>query len=351
MIRRWILAMIFLGLASAVQAHPLSPTLFQWNEQVAGRAELTWKAPLAKIPGEALSPELPSFCRYLGPAEQRQEKASLVLRRQVVCEGPLTGAEFGVAGLAESRTNVVLDLRLADGRQYQAVLNASAPRFTVPSQPAKWEVFRSYGRLGVEHILTGWDHLLFVFGLLLLVKGRRALLWTISAFTLGHSITLSLATLGIVRVPSEPMEALIALSIFWLAVELIRQPAVQGDFSHRFPWVMALLFGLLHGLGFAGALSEVGLPSGAVPLALAAFNLGIELGQLMFIAAILILGELAGRFVKIPAPAFLRTSAYLIGCLSAFWLIERSVQAWRSGSWPGQAPLMAFVGQLFGLTS
>lgn len=325
----WLLAIVFFGALGSAEAHPLSPTLLQWIDLGEGRAELHWKTPSTQIPGENLSPELPVDCRYLGEPERRQDKASLWFRWQVACEGPLEGATLGVSGLSESRSNVVLDLRFADGREYQAVLNAAFPQFKIPSKPERGQVLRSYGWLGIEHILSGWDHLLFVFGLLLLVKSRRALLWTISAFTLGHSVTLSLATLGIVRVPVAAMEAAIAFSIFWLAVELVRDPAKGRTFFQRFPWAMALAFGLLHGLGFAGALSEVGLPSGAIPLALASFNLGIEAGQLLFIAGVLFLAGLARRVVNIPATALLRVSAYGIGGLSAFWVFERCVLAWR----------------------
>jgi hydrogenase/urease accessory protein HupE len=212
---------------------------------------------------------------------------------------------------------------LADGRSFRRVLTADQPSFLVPGVESKLGVVRGYTRLGVEHILTGWDHLLFVLGLVLLVGRGRTLLWTITAFTVGHSITLALASLGIVRVPQGPMEAAIAFSIYLLAVELVRSRAGQTSVVQRAPWLVAGPFGLLHGLGFAGALAEVGLPQGEIPLALFAFNVGIELGQLAFVAVVLVAMVALRRLpVRWPrwAPAL---PAYGIGSLAIYWFVER----------------------------
>jgi hydrogenase/urease accessory protein HupE len=202
------------------------------------------------------------------------------------------------------------------------VLRAGSDSFVVPERERAFDVLRSYAALGIEHILLGLDHLLFVFGLLLLV-GRRsaALVKTITAFTAGHSVTLSLAALGLVRVPQAPVELLIALSVFALAVELARPD--RGAVGRR-PWVMALLFGLLHGLGFAAALAQVGLPETDIPLALFSFNVGIEIGQLAFVAVIV-----AGRhWLARPLARLPRWSEavpiYTLGCLAAYWCFERA---------------------------
>jgi hydrogenase/urease accessory protein HupE len=255
-------------------------------------------------------------------------ETAYVERWRVSCEKSWVESEVGVAGISSSQSNVILRVVLADGRKYQNILTAEHPSFVIPERPKISAVFKNYLLLGVKHILTGWDHLLFVLGLVLLVKGRRQLLWTITAFTLGHSVTLSLAVLGWVRIPSAPVEALIALSILVLAVELTRKQNGKGTFFHRYPWSLAFSFGLLHGLGFAGALTEVGLPAGEIPLALFSFNVGIESGQLLFISAILALQILSRPW---PLPAMgkrMEIPAYCIGCLAAFWFFERLSKLW-----------------------
>ena len=206
------------------------------------------------------------------------------------------------------------------------MLTADRPVFTVPRAAGPAGVAALYGRLGVEHILSGFDHLLFVFGLVLLVAGRRRLVATVTAFTAGHSVTLALASLGVVHVPPAPTEAAIALSIYVLAIELTRSRGSRQKgptWLRRSPWSMAALFGLLHGLGFAGALSEVGLPEGEIPAALLAFNVGIEIGQLAFVALVVAAGWALARLPRrLPAP-LVRSPAYVIGSLAAFWFFER----------------------------
>jgi hydrogenase/urease accessory protein HupE len=180
----------------------------------------------------------------------------------------------------------------------------------------------TYVGLGIEHILFGVDHLLFVLCLLLLVRGIRSLLATVTAFTLAHSITLAAATLGFIRVPATPVEATIALSIVFLACELVRGDG-RRTVARSHPWLVAFSFGLLHGLGFAGALAEVGLPQGEIPLALFAFNVGVELGQLAFVTAVLSLWRLV-RLVPLRLPACTpRAAGYAIGSVAAFWVFAR----------------------------
>ena len=186
----------------------------------------------------------------------------------------------------------------------------------------------TYIRLGIEHILLGIDHLLFVFALLLIVNGVRRLVWTITAFTVAHSITLAMATLGFVNVPQAPVEAVIALSILFLAVELVKQQQGKKDVAIRAPWVVAFLFGLLHGFGFAGALAETGLPPTEIPLALLMFNVGVELGQLAFVAMVLIAGWLIHRTRTFPLRSAEMATTYVIGSIAAFWTIERIAGFW-----------------------
>jgi hydrogenase/urease accessory protein HupE len=320
---------LLLTLTGTSLAHPLAPSLLEITETGAGQSEVLWKTPSAKIPGEELRPKIPSECQRSEDIEMRRVETAYVERWRVSCNKSWVGSEVGVEGISSSQSNVILRVLLADGRKYQNILTAEHPSFVIPEHPQISIVFKNYLVLGVKHILTGWDHLLFVLGLVLLVKGRRQLLWTITAFTLGHSVTLSLAVLGWARLPAAPVEALIALSILVLAVELTRKQTGSGTFFHRYPWGLAFGFGLLHGLGFAGALAEIGLPVGEIPLALFSFNVGIELGQVLFISAILAVRLLSK---PLPLPAMVKRmeiAAYGIGSLAAFWFFERLSRLWN----------------------
>jgi hydrogenase/urease accessory protein HupE len=223
------------------------------------------------------------------------------------------------------QADVLLRITLRDGRHIRHVLKAEAPSFKIDADGSRAGVFKDYATLGVEHILLGWDHLLFVLALVLLVGWGRPLLWTITAFTAGHSVTLALAALGVVHVPQAPIEAAIALSIYFLAVELIGARQGKRTLTQRAPWAVAAGFGLLHGLGFAGALAEVGLPTAEIPLARFSFNVGIELGQLAFVAAVLLVAA-ALRRVPVAWPRWAQAvPAYGIGAMAAFWFLQRAV--------------------------
>lgn len=308
---------------SGAGAHPLGPSLFKVSEITPGRVLFEWKTPVQGVPGARLQPRMPNHCVIHGGSKKEISKGAYVRSWEGQCKNSLVGSSLRVEGIPESKANVILRAQLADGRKFNTVLTADSPSFVIPKRQPIWILGRSYLLLGFDHILTGLDHLLFILGLVLLVANRRQLLWTVTAFTLGHSVTLSLAALGLVNFPTGPVEALIALSIVALAVELCRGKKNPPTFFHRFPWVMALSFGLLHGLGFAGALAEIGLPQGDIPFALFSFNLGIELGQLLFIGLILIFKTLwRGSPLPHPRNAY-RMTAYGIGSLSAFWFLER----------------------------
>jgi hydrogenase/urease accessory protein HupE len=238
----------------------------------------------------------------------------------------LVGKRIGVDGLAFAKTDALVRLELADGRALDTVLRAREPELVVPAREAHLWLASRYVTLGVEHILTGYDHLLFVFGLLLLAAGTRQLIATITAFTLGHSVTLTLAVLDVARVPAAPVEVLIAFSIFVLAVELARgDRAETSTLMQRRPWLMALAFGFLHGLGFAGTLRAAGLPAQAIPLALFGFNVGIELGQLAFVLAVLALTALARPATRRLPAWTTAVPVYAMGSLAACWVIERAL--------------------------
>lgn len=319
-------AALCLGLgAGGAFAHPLDPALLELRESRDGDVIVLWRVPRSQPSAAPLRPVLPDRCvERSAPRAGDGVGLHVTARWRVNCgTGGLVGERVSVDGLRERRTEALLRIHLADGRLIQAVLRGDQPTLTVPTRVGRLDVIRGYLALGLEHILTGLDHLLFVLGLVLLVRGRRRLLWTITAFTIGHSVTLSLAVLGVVRIPPAPVEALIALTIFVVAVELAREEPARESWMRRAPWAMAFSFGLLHGLGFAGALAQVGLPSDEIPLALFAFNVGIELGQLLFVAVVLagraMLGLLPTRWVEAGA----RVPAYAIGSLAAFWVIDR----------------------------
>ncbi len=308
-------------------AHQFAPALFELKEVEPGRAAVRWKQPAVRVQGSRLRPVLPGSCQGIGTPEVEREGTGMLARWEITCPGGLVGTTVGVEGIPTSRADVLLRVALRDGRSFRRVLTADQPTFVVPEVERKLDVVRGYTLLGIEHILTGWDHLLFVLGLILLVDKGRRLLWTITAFTGGHSVTLALATLGLVNVRQGPIEAAIALSIYVLGVEVIRRRAGRAGVMARAPWLLAGGFGLLHGLGFAGALTRVGLPSTEIPLALFAFNAGIELGQLAFVAIVLAAAAGLGA-IRAPWPAWSGSLVpYAIGSLAMYWFLERVVAA------------------------
>jgi hydrogenase/urease accessory protein HupE len=318
------LVLILLLVPSVGLAHGLEPASLALRETKTGIFEVVWRASALRLPGANVQPVIPARCQRLERANAVDEGDRVTLRWTVDCgPGGLAGAVVGVDDLPAAKISALLTIERLDSERVQTVLGPRSSSFTVPARPGRWDVVLGYGRLGIEHILTGPDHLLFVFGLLLLVSASRLLVQTITAFTLGHSLTLSAAVLELTNVPSRPIEVLIALSVLVLALELARR-VERPTMLHRFPWAMAVAFGLLHGFGFAGALAEAGLPAGDVPVALIAFNAGIELGQLAFVALVLGAGALAGRWLPAVAP---RALVYPMGILAAFWCFER-VAVW-----------------------
>ena len=250
---------------------------------------------------------------------------SIVERRIITAPGGLGGKRIEFAGLQGTITDVLVRMQTHDGVVSTALVRPSRPNLDIVAAPGAATVATAYLVHGVQHILLGYDHLLFVLALILIVPKLRVLVTTVTAFTLAHSITLALATLGFVHAPAPPTEAAIALSILLLACEIMRSSSGQPSFTARWPWFVAFAFGLLHGFGFASALAEVGLPKGDIPLALFAFNVGVELGQLAFIAAVLIALGLARR-IRVPGAVSRQAkpiATYAIGSLAAFWFVDR----------------------------
>lgn len=317
-----ILLLLAAWTATPLDAHTFAPSLLELR-QGGEHTEVRWKQPAVRAMGSELRPVLPAGCQPVNEPAIHPEGTGMVLRWDAQCADGLAGQTIAVEGIAGSRADVLVRIELADGRSLRHILTADRPVYVVPERENVFDVMAGYARLGVEHILSGFDHLLFVLGLVLLVEGRRRLVLTVTAFTAGHSVTLALAVLGVVNMPSGPTEAAIALSIYVLAVELTRRRQDRETWMQRSPWTVAGLFGLLHGLGFAGALSEIGLPAGEIPAALLAFNLGIEAGQLAFVAVVLTCGW-ALRAAPVHWPARLaHAPAYVIGSLAAFWFLER----------------------------
>ncbi|MEO8605858.1 MAG: HupE/UreJ family protein [bacterium] len=325
MLRRVPLLALLLvaGLAPAACAHPLAPALLELRELGAGRVAVTWKTSVYRATGSDAQPLLPADCRAVGAPASVADADSLVVTWEVHCAHELVGQRIAIGGLGPAGIDALVRVTLADGRVVRGVVRAAAPAFVVPPREEGLAIVRAYFRFGVAHILTGVDHLLFLAALLLLVRGRRRRIETIAAFAVGHSITLTLVTLELLRAPTRPIELAIALSLFVLAVELTRDAAAPS-LLRRKPWIMALAFGLLHGCGFAGALREIGLPAGDVPLALLSFNVGIEVGELTVIAALLI-GAAGMSRVPVAWPRWTpQIPVYVIGTLAAYWCFERA---------------------------
>ncbi|HVR99775.1 MAG TPA: HupE/UreJ family protein [Thermoanaerobaculia bacterium] len=307
------------------RAHQFAPALLEVEEVSADEAAVRWKQPAVRVQGSQLRPVLPVECEGIGDPEVQKEGTGIRARWRMRCPGGLTGKAVGVEGIAGSQADVLLRVTLRDGRTIRHVLKAETPSFTIDADGSRTGVVRDYATLGVEHILLGWDHLLFVLALVLLVGWGRSLVWTITSFTAGHSVTLALASLGVVHVPQAPIEAAIALSIYFLAIELVNARKGGRTLTQRAPWAVAAGFGLLHGLGFASALAEVGLPTAEIPLALFSFNLGIELGQLAFVGAVL-LAAAALRRLPVAWPRWATAVLpYGIGTMAIFWFLQRAV--------------------------
>lgn len=321
-----LLCLVF---SAGAQAHRFAPSLLKVSEIGEQQYHLVWKTPAQATSSIVLRPTWPESCEVTQASAPQVEGTGKVSSFQLQCSGlgddGLVGDTIGVEGLAPNQASAMVMVSLRDGRQYQQVLNAEQTEFVIPAESSAGEVMSDYSVLGMEHIWSGIDHLLFVFGLLLLVGGGSRLLWTITAFTVGHSITLSLVTLGFFNYPVALVEFTIALSIFVLAVELTRKE--RNDILWRNPWWLAGGFGLLHGMGFAGALAETGLPQDNVPLALLFFNVGIEIGQIAFIFAVLAIWYVV-RKPMAPWNERLRwVPVYVLGSLSALWCIERGLEA------------------------
>ena len=305
-------------------AHESRPAYLEIKESQTHVYDITWRRPARGEMVLSMQPVFPEHCKLQGNVANYFSSGAHVSRWSLGCpDKGLIGYSIYIEGLAQTITDVLIRIQFLDGTTHSQILKPNDTKMSVQGAPGLWQVTTDYFALGVEHILGGIDHLLFVLCLLLIVEGKWLLVKTITAFTVAHSITLALATLGFVSVPQAPVEAVIALSILFLAVELVKQQQGKSDLAMRAPWIVAFIFGLLHGFGFAGALSEIGLPQADIPLALLMFNVGVEAGQLLFIAAVLLTIQLWRLVIKIEPSWLPRATAYVIGGLSSFWIISR----------------------------
>jgi len=324
MIRAWLLALL-LALVPGQQAaaHELRPAFLEIVETGPGHYRVLWKVPARGEYRLSLHVVLPDSCRETAPPVSAIVDAASTSRWEMRCDGDLAGETIAIDGLVATFTDALVRHVRADGTVQTARLTPDFPAVVLSASPTAFDTAHAYFLLGVEHILLGLDHLLFVLALLLLITKISTLVATITAFTVAHSITLGFSAFGLAAAPQAPVEALVALSIVVVAAEIVRNARRPVDLAGRRPWALAFAFGLLHGFGFGGALREIGLPQADVPLALLSFNLGVEAGQLLFVALALaaILSLKALLATASPLPRML--TAYGIGSLSSAWFLQR----------------------------
>ena len=320
-----LLLVIAAALPTRASAHALAPSVLTFELGNEGEVTMRWRAPRQRPMGQALTPRIPSGCARVGePTVALDEDGSAATETvQLECDSPdLTGARIVVDGFDDSQINVVVRIVRPGGDVAHAILDVSRPELVVVAPEDQPNSFVEYLSLGVEHLLTGWDHLTFVLGLMVLFGWHRRLIAAVTAFTIGHSLTLALSVLGLLTVPQALVEALIALTIVVLALEI--QLGGRGP-VWRHPWTLPGALGLLHGLGFASVLFDAGLPSDEIPMALLGFNLGLELGQLGVIAVVAVIARALRPIIPDRISSNRLIPAYVIGSLAAFWVIERTV--------------------------
>jgi hypothetical protein len=323
--RALLLTAVLLGFSLVANAHEVRPAYLRIADagETAGpdHFDVLWRVPTGAEVILTIYVVLPEHCKNRGEPLAWTEAGVNVARWTTHCPGGLNGQFVAIGDLESSVTDVLARYERANGTTQVARLTPTSPNFEIKESDTWMEVALTYLMLGVEHILLGVDHLLFVLALLMIVAGWRKLVMTITSFTIAHSLTLAAATLGLVNVPQQPVEAVIALSILFVATEIVHWRQGRPGITRQRPWIVAFVFGLLHGFGFAGALSQIGLPEHEIPLALLFFNVGVEAGQLLFIGAVILAWSVIGK-VKWPTWAW-RIPVYAIGGMAGFWTIER----------------------------
>ena len=318
------LALALSVLAMPARAHEVRPGFLELRETSPGTYSLLWKKPTGGEVEISIAPVIPEGCRLFTPDRQQLTPGAFVVRGTLTCTGGLAGKTVVIAGLETTATDVLVRLHHADGRLESHLIRPATPSVTLGGVTSAAERAVGYVQLGVQHIVLGVDHLLFVLGLLLIVSDRWTLVKTITSFTVAHSITLAIATLGYASAPLPPLNAAIALSILFLGPEIARVWRGETSFTIRHPWVVAFAFGLLHGFGFASGLTAMGLPKAEIPLALLLFNVGVELGQVAFVLLVVLL-ERSFRVLEVRWPRVVeQLPGYAVGTLGAYWTIQRT---------------------------
>jgi HupE / UreJ protein len=322
--RYMLLFIMMFTIAATVRADELRPGYLELTQRSASEWRMVWKAPIKGGLASNARPSLPKFCD-IALISREVVNGSVVAISNVRCARELAGQQIGLTGLDATFTDALVRIALLTRPVQAARLTPDAPVAEVATKAGATQVAKTYFFLGVEHILAGFDHLLFVLSLVLLITGGWHVAKAVTAFTLAHSITLIATSLDVLAVPRQPVEVCIALSIVFLAVEIVKSRSGAPRLSERIPWAVAFAFGLLHGFGFAGALADIGVPEGEVPVALLMFNLGVEAGQLLVVVAglalLTVIHHIAAPRVNQPRVAM----AYAIGSIAAFWLIERTL--------------------------
>ena len=336
MIGRILSLVVLIGFASLAQAHDSRPTFIEIIETETGTFSVHWKVP-STVPGNALPTiNMPTGCQTDARRATQQAGGAYVGRQDYTCPDGLSGKSIGIEfPIVNPSLSTLFQVRLANGEQHVKVLKPDEREWIVPEAESKFAVAGQYTALGIEHIWIGIDHLLFVACLLLIARTARKVLITITGFTVAHSITLALAALDIIRIPTPPVEAAIALSVVFLAWEIIKDDETQ--LTYRYPVAVSTSFGLLHGLGFAAVLRDIGLPQTELPTALLFFNVGVEIGQILFVLALLaaffVLRPLLSRLLRTDGDDVHWTSlttpaSYVIGGMASYWLIDRIAGFW-----------------------
>jgi len=320
---KFFLFVILTSFGSLSLADALAPSLLELKEHDGGHISMQWKMSLKKASPLKLVPALSSDCEQVLKAEQETGQIRRTLWELHCGSNTLVGKTLSMQGLDSSDVSVLLKVHLRDGQFYQRILSAENTSYKVPEGQNRLEIFNDYVAMGVKHLLVGVDHILFVTCLVLLVTARRKLVWVVSMFTLGHSVTLSLSTLGLVTISTALAEVFIAFSVVYAAAELLNKN--DKSLIRKYPALMAAAFGLLHGLGFASVLSDVGVPQLHIPLSLFAFNIGIEIGQLIVIFVLLGLSFLTRTLMKKVrvGEVSIKLPIYAVGSLSSLWFWER----------------------------
>ena len=318
--------LLFIAFATMGQAHKLQPAYLEITEQNTGTFNILWKRPLVGNKPMNIYPQLPETCINITRPSIKPSQSFALERWLIDCkESGLANETIVIDGLEKTVTDTLVRIYYADGVEETHLLRPANNSVLVGGNPSGLKRILAYLQLGIQHILMGVDHLLFVLGLLIIVTNRWMLLKTITSFTVAHSITLGIATLGYASVPLPPLNAVIALSILFLGPEIVRSWRGGTSLTIRHPWVVAFAFGLLHGFGFATGLTDLGLRTAEIPQALLLFNLGVEMGQIAFIMLVILL-ERSFRTIEIHWPRWVQlVPGYTVGSLGAYWTIQRTV--------------------------